>query len=154
MNANELRIGNYLYFPFTKEVVKILGINAYENNNKIENSISFMNGKNLYCEKIEKLQAIDLNKKWFDRFNPDGGFLHLQKEETNTFKYKTVLDLDYESKGLWIWISVDSRFEDDDADYDDNIMSHNLKNIKYVHQLQNLYFALTGEELVVSDAVS
>ncbi len=26
--------------------------------------------------------------------------------------------------------------------------------VKYVHQLQNLYFALTGEELVVSDAVS
>jgi|688.fasta_scaffold1153065_1 hypothetical protein len=25
---------------------------------------------------------------------------------------------------------------------------------KYVHQLQNLYFALTGKELVVSDAVS
>ena len=29
-----------------------------------------------------------------------------------------------------------------------------LKHIQYVHQLQNLYFALTGEELVVSDAVS
>jgi hypothetical protein len=25
---------------------------------------------------------------------------------------------------------------------------------EYLHQLQNLYFALTGEELVVSDAVS
>jgi len=29
MEANELRIGNYVYFPFTKEVVKILGINAH-----------------------------------------------------------------------------------------------------------------------------
>jgi hypothetical protein len=29
-----------------------------------------------------------------------------------------------------------------------------LNNVEYVHQLQNLYFALTGEELVVSDAVS
>lgn len=27
-------------------------------------------------------------------------------------------------------------------------------NIKYIHKLQNLYFALTGEELVVSDAIS
>ena len=35
MNANELRIGNLVYFPFTKEVVKILGINAHENNGKM-----------------------------------------------------------------------------------------------------------------------
>ena len=26
-----------------------------------------------------------------------------------------------------------------------------IKNIKYVHQLQNLYFALTGEELTIKD---
>jgi hypothetical protein len=26
--------------------------------------------------------------------------------------------------------------------------------LKYIHQLQNLYFALTGKELVVSDAIS
>lgn len=26
-----------------------------------------------------------------------------------------------------------------------------LRNIKYVHQLQNLYFALTGEELEIKD---
>jgi hypothetical protein len=29
-----------------------------------------------------------------------------------------------------------------------------LKHIKYTHQLQNLYFALTGEELVVSNIVN
>ena len=28
------------------------------------------------------------------------------------------------------------------------------KKINYVHELQNLYFALTGKELVVFDAVS
>ena len=29
-----------------------------------------------------------------------------------------------------------------------------ISNLKYVHQLQNLYFALTGKELVVSDPVT
>lgn len=32
-------------------------------------------------------------------------------------------------------------------------MSLILNNIKYVHQLQNLYFALTGEELSLKEAV-
>ena len=32
-------------------------------------------------------------------------------------------------------------------------MPKNAKRIKYVHQLQNLYFALTGEELTLKDEV-
>jgi hypothetical protein len=46
-----------------------------------------------------------------------------------------------------------------DDDFIHNQMSLMFKRniiikLNYVHQLQNLYFALTGEELVVSDAVS
>lgn len=32
-------------------------------------------------------------------------------------------------------------------DYEDEDSSTAVKNVQYVHQLQNLYFALTGEEL-------
>jgi hypothetical protein len=46
-----------------------------------------------------------------------------------------------------------------DDDFIHNQMSLMFKRniiikLNYVHQLQNLYFALTGKELVVSDAVS
>jgi hypothetical protein len=30
IQPNELRIGNFLYFPFTDEFVEVLGINAHE----------------------------------------------------------------------------------------------------------------------------
>lgn len=30
-------------------------------------------------------------------------------------------------------------------------MGHTIKNIEYVHQLQNLYFALTGQELTIKE---
>lgn len=37
--------------------------------------------------------------------------------------------------------------------YDNTLrfMGYSFKHIKYVHQLQNLYFALTGEELQIND---
>ncbi len=46
----DLRIGNLLYFPFIKENVEVLGINAHENSNGIYNTISYKNDNNLYCE--------------------------------------------------------------------------------------------------------
>jgi len=135
MDAKELRIGNYVYFPFTKEVVKILGINAHEINGKIENSISFMNGLNLYCEKLEKLKAIELTDEFLEKL----GFKNVFDNEFNT------------------------SFSFNNVEY--HIPKHQLNTnfvffkrlsfkTKNVHELQNLYFALTGEELVVSDAVS
>ena len=137
MNANELRIGNYVYFTFTKEVVKILGINAYENNGKIEYSISFMNGLNLYCEQLEKLKAIDLCQEQLIDFG----------WETNYEKYDIIC-------------FINKKLDIDNINYIKNKKQfywncwENTKEIKYVHELQNLYFALTGEELVLSDVVS
>lgn len=138
MGAKELRIGNYVYFPFTKEVVKILGINAYETNSgKIENSISFMNGLNLYCEKLDKLQAIELTKEQLIDFGWESDY---EKYDIICYINK-ILDIDninyIKNKKQFYWNCWE-----------------NTKDIKYVHELQNLYFALTGEELVLSTAVS
>ena len=138
MDAKELRIGNYVYFPFTKEVVKILGINAYETNSgKIENSISFMNGLNLYCEKLDKLQAIELTKEQLIDFGWESDY---EKYDIICYINK-ILDIDninyIKNKKQFYWNCWE-----------------NTKDIKYVHELQNLYFALTGEELVLSNAVS
>ena len=130
MNANELRLGNYVYFPFTKEVVKILGINAHEKNGKIENSISFMNGKNLYCEKIDKLQAIDLTDDWLEKL----GF-----NLTKTC---------HELKGMSMLF-----YDGWNLNYDKGHDDYSAIGFWDVHEFQNLYFALTKEELVVSTAV-
>ena len=39
----------------------------------------------------------------------------------------------------------------DDIGYHIYFIGKHLKEVQYVHQLQNLYFALTGEELTIKD---
>lgn len=134
MNANDLRIGNYVYFPFTKEVVKILGINAHENNGKIENSISFMNGLNLYCEKLDKLQAIELNNSILEKL----GFKNVFDNEFNT---------------AFTFNGVEYHIPKHQLNTNFVFFKRLSFKTKNVHELQNLYFALTADELVFSDAV-
>ena len=78
------------------------------------------------------LQPIPLTEEWLLKFG-------LEKELDSFYRF---------NKSSMIEICF----------YDGGILVTNqsvcLNSIKYVHQLQNLYFALTGEELVVSDAVS
>ena len=73
-------------------------------------------------DNLEWYTPIPLTKEWFLKF----GF----KKEGNTAKYWTLGTVDlWEISGTYV----------NDLDYE----------VKYVHQLQNLYFALTGEELII-----
>jgi len=129
MKANELRIGNLLFFPFTEEHIKILGINAHETNEGIVNSLSFKNGKNLYCEKITALKPIPLTEKWLSNFGYSNKNRpnHFQKDE-----YTINAHIFWDCNGMFI--------DDKNGVY-----------VKYVHQLQNLYFALHQKELIIKD---
>lgn len=76
-------------------------------------------------EPHHQCKPIPLTEEWLlkFRFEKDGGIFHNEivlYENTKRFSYNA------------------NYFEHD-----------NLIDIKYVHQLQNLYFALTGEELTV-----
>lgn len=126
MDAKDLRIGNYVFFPFTKEVVKILGINAYENNGIIENSISFINGVNLYCEKVEKIQSIELCDDWLERLG---------------FNFTKVC---HELNGMSMLF-----YDGWNLSYDKGHDNYSAIGFWDVHEFQNLYFALTGEELTI-----
>ena len=100
--------------------------------------------------------------------------------EPSTFSIGKLIDINYEGVPItekWLnqmgfEIFVDNEFTKRldlriDARFDYFLPKHNLKTfglrfkgitlfdeIKYVHQIQNLYLDLTGKELVVSDAVS
>ena len=132
MEANELRIGNMLHFPFTNENIEVLGINAHEENFKIINSISFKKESNLYCEKISVLKAIPLTEEWLLKF----GF---KEDET--------------------YVSEENPYEDYIKDevrismpyFSFNYGDGGIMEFKYVHQLQNLYLALTGTELTLNN---
>lgn len=124
VTVRDLRIGNYFHFPFTAENVQILGINARNYGSKITHTISFEKNENLYCEKLELLRPIKLNDEW-------------------------LLKLGFVKDGIWfnysfgfysLGISKDpSGFN---FSYDDGFIP-----VKYVHELQNLIFSLSGSDL-------
>ena len=129
MISSELRIGNYVastnFIYIIKEVgekyVRIKGIDLdYDYNYPL-------------CE-ITNLKPIPLTKEWLLKFGFD-------------FSVDT-----WYLKGVAIWET-----ECCDAKGNEEIgFFYELRDvgmmdmhIKYVHQLQNLYFALTGEELII-----
>ena len=133
IKANELRLGNYIKS----------GINgAYDEKGIIGKVLEIGNEERdfeqIYCECDESFEwffkgnyfGIKLTEEWLLKFG-------LEKIGIWTFSLNLVgnLDLIYYlgEKGWSIGLKSYSDFS----------------NLKYVHQLQNLYFALTGEELII-----
>lgn len=142
MKIQELRIGNYVKGTFTNfcedeapqnecvcEIV-ILDETAQSGFTKWANSIE---EKGKFVEEWDRLDGLILNDEWLLKFG-------------------------------WKYNNITNRYELDDwrfyiakpANYDGFLLCEGstviTDRLKYVHQLQNLYFALTGEELVLSGA--
>ena len=78
---------------------------------------------------IESLRPIPLTKEWLLKF----GF-NANRYNDEFELYPLMFDCEYTDHGEW------------NISYDGHPLS---TEVKYVHQLQNLYFALTGEELTL-----
>ena len=107
MEANELRIGNYVC-------------------DDIKDHKTFINAKDIYEIALNnnKHSYIPLTEEWLVKFGFEIEWIISHKEEYfNLFQ-----------KGDVYFYSADAHH-------------HTSEEIKYVHQLQNLYFALTGKEL-------
>lgn len=143
MNANELRIGNLVEckvfgdtytdrFPhYGKNVFPVFSACKYF----VKIDIGF---DALRKVEIHEVKPIPLTEEWLLKF----GF---KKVNDN---FITIESHHYENKNCWIYLIADG-FE-----LELNTLSerNNLcRTYKYVHQLQNLYFALTGEELTISE---
>ena len=128
MNANELRIGNYVKFgKLFKKVVEI----AEEGFYILDKDGTTL--KNTWAD----LQPIPLTEEWLFKF----GFKNHQ-EYFELFKrneYFLSFNIKSNELGIYIYNTRGIRY---------------WVNCQYIHQLQNLYFALTREELVVSDIVN
>jgi hypothetical protein len=127
MNANEFRIGNYVKFP--------------------DNLIHKVDMLYKDFAGLKIWQPITLTEKWLLDF----GFV---KTHNKWFEINYFTDCKHTEEKMGILINlVSNRCAILDTDTEQQ-SAMTGKRIYYVHQLQNLYFALTGEELVVSDAVS
>jgi hypothetical protein len=125
MESNELRIGNYVYDTLGKV-------------NKIDlEAITY-----IVKEPNNQVKPIPLTEEWLLNFNMEltDGFSSSRKLYLNNYE-NDISKITYSPKEGLLRLS--------NGDTKGTML---IPHIKYVHQLQNIYFALTGEELTISNA--
>lgn len=125
MQANELRVGNLLHYVNEPElvlpdVVEVESITEYGINLPVEDDISVSS----VDYNFDDLEGIPLTEEWLLKF----GF---QKKDLGNFEHHFNGFPLQKNQECFLYFTFNHRYRD----------------VKYVHQLQNLYFALTGEEL-------
>lgn len=145
MKATELRIGNLLsHKDYPGQEFEVVGLT--KNNCQIDSGL--VHG---YFEwkSIEKdILPILLTKEWMVRF----GFEIDGDQQTDNIEFQhpdnTDFDLMFSCSVNKLWCAYN--FGKEETNIRTEIVSLPICNpFKYVHQLQNLYFALTGEELTI-----
>jgi hypothetical protein len=136
MKANELRIGNYVLWT---ELVSL-----EESPHKVEVSGIFKTGI------ITKEYGNSRLEEWLLKF----GFEKIIKEGNDHFFDEITYELELKGRRLYFNYCDDdfsSSIADSKKVYEDtpNYICLDGHLAKHVHQLQNLYFALTGEELTI-----
>jgi hypothetical protein len=125
INVQELRIGNYVDCERPRYYEKFITVESV-----CFDSINL----NFREYELEKLQPIPLTEEWLLKL----GFIKSKLEGYDVhFKYSHHL----------LHSSITALYNAEFSLLLDNV----ARGIKYVHQLQNLYFALTGEELTIKE---
>jgi hypothetical protein len=139
MDARELRIGNYIAsgekYSDTSMIGKVLSIGSEE-----------QNFEQIFCECEESFEwffkdsycGIELTPEWLERLG---------------FKYNDGIRDSYSNEALELYGSPMESGWAVEAIFDQHLdlRLHRKIVINHLHQLQNLYFALTGEELTLSE---
>ena len=122
MNVNELRIGNLL--DYNGKIVKVntLAIDFHGNQTILASKENFL----WNVSKIDGIKPIPITEECLLKF----GFV---KGKYGFFEPKKRLLVEDLGNSII---------------YDNKLLN---TKIKHVHQLQNLYFALTGEELIINN---
>lgn len=126
MDARELRIGNYVRRNGLDEIRRVV-----ELTNSTVNHVHYGipdSEFGLYDD--EDFEGIPLTAEWMTRFGFDYHYDAYRRNINKGFPLR-----------MWLTVRV---FADSVEVY---ILHKHGLSIAYVHQLQNLYFALTGEEL-------
>ena len=124
MKANELRIGNCLFVPGVHREVIVSAIFKTHYVCEDYNGIRFEESLRI------NYQPIPLKEEWLLKF----GF-----EKINNDVFRIVQNDNFKSPFSIAFDNINNLFKIAFQGY--------WYHCKYVHQLQNIYFALTGEEL-------
>lgn len=129
IQANELRIGNSVvyknyYRDGTDKIWSIRGLS-------IENSISLTNGRIQMTTSLDNIYPIILSEEILFKFG---------------FKWNDSAQC-YQDNSMMELVKEEGIYPDYFLWHNNGMVGRNPMH--YLHQLQNLYFALTGKELVV-----
>ena len=124
LSVNELRIGNLVLYESVEIVLSVSDLIVIDLANK--------QGYD------HKYKPIPLTEEWLLKFGfkreRDLNWWNVPKE--SSYKAHHLMKM----QNAWTWF----------IDFDDTgDNTHLVSGFNYVHQLQNLYFALTGEELTI-----
>lgn len=127
LKASELRIGNYVKNnSYSKlEFNEVMGVSKY-----------FVEGS-FGTTEIEDISPIPLTPEWLERFGFEKSYHGITSKRIEFTKNKIIL------QSLW--------HEEGTPNVRWNINHLNCNGFSYVHQLQNIYFALTNTELTLQN---
>jgi hypothetical protein len=133
IKANELRIGNLLHADWDRGRF----VAAVE----IRETKVIVNDNDWSCLKYDELSPISVTEEWLRK---------LGLVEDKYYRKNYVIQTGNE------YFSV--HFQEDNEEYyrgwivnndQSDALCHRIAKVEFVHQLQNLFFALTGEELTI-----
>lgn len=134
IKTNELRIGNYLFIPFTSENVKVTGLALKEEKTQVI-YIQSNFGTSQYFALPEQYSPIELTEELLLKL----GFIIFGEHKNNII---------YVVKGIFlIFDKIESKYY---FAPQPTTLNSPIFYYQYVHQIQNLFFSLIGEELVFS----
>jgi hypothetical protein len=135
IKANEIRLGNYIFEPLDNKIVKVEQI-CKLSSNSLNQSIGIRYNEWQNWSDLGNAQPIPLTEELLLKC---GGTI-----EGNGYK-NIIIKLD-KKEGNGLILRSDGMFM--------LVINHApmiiFEHIKYLHSLQNLYFALTGEELKIN----
>jgi hypothetical protein len=130
MKANELRIGNFIMFSETGAKFRVVEIDNYGFRVANANEDTWIGNYNF--------EGIPLTEEWLLKL----GFILLSES-----KYSKKFECINNDSFCFSFPKLGANVHHYGMSYRGELLS----NIKHVHQLQNLYFALTGEELTIKE---
>lgn len=139
MKATELRIGNFVWDDYSGEMI-VSGI-AKQNGLQEELRLKKHNGLPEGSYICETIQPIPITEEWLLKFGFKVGLNERDDEDDRIILhvYRNKISIAEKNKTFYFYITIE----------DDTYYNFKWVELKYVHQLQNLYFALTGEELTL-----
>ena len=133
IKSNELRIGNYVLL--NGKIIKITDAEI------IDYIVKSENGRLRITPPIHKIDPIPLTPEIMFKF----GFEKVDIPDSINEEGEII-------KGYNNWELINSNFCFTRG-HNDEIISGNKAELKYLHQLQNLYFAKTYEELEIKEII-